>query len=157
MRFAPALAVLASASLATAQCSWSSVSVTSYGQGCNPAFPGQPLSVSASLDVNQCRLDVDVAAFPGCCNAFLVGRVLVLGFAQVSIPAPNLGTGCTLLASPDLLIYQQGSVGGTFELLFGNVSLPPATLYVQGAGLYFTSIGLSFDWAASAGARIDLQ
>lgn len=153
MRLAPALAVLASASVAAAQCSWSSVSVSSYGQGCNAAFPNQPLSVGASLDASQCRLDLDVTAFPGCCNALLVGNVLVLGFSQVSLPATNLGPGCTLLASPDLLIYQPGSVGGTFQLHFQNVSLPPVTFCTQAASLYFTS----FDCAASAGARIDLQ
>lgn len=158
MRSAPALAVLASATLATAQCSWSSVSVSTYGQGCNAAFPGQPLSIAASLDVSQCQLDIDVTAFPGCCNAFLIGRVLVLGLGQISVPAPQIGAGCTLLASPDVVLYQPSSAGsGPFELPFANATLPPVTVYAQATGLYFTTFGLTFDWGTSAGASISLQ
>jgi len=145
------------AASAVAQCSWSSVSVSSYGQGCSPFGLGAALNVSASPHVSQCRLDLDVTPTSGCCGTAAVGTVLALGFAPVSVPAPVLGAGCTLLASPGLLIYRSATAGSTFPLLFLAPQLPPVTFHVQAASLFFSSSGPSYAWVASAGARVDLH
>ncbi|MGC6488560.1 MAG: hypothetical protein ACON4Z_13015 [Planctomycetota bacterium] len=157
MNLSPLIALAVSAVPAAAQCSWSSISVTSYGQGCSPLGGGAGLLLGASLDVTACRLDLDVTAAPGCCGGAFVGSVLALGFSPVSTPAPVLGPGCTLLASPGILIYATGAAASTFQLQFLAASLPPTTFYVQVASLSFSPTGPGPVWAASAGARLDLH
>ncbi|MCK5943555.1 MAG: hypothetical protein KAI24_16350 [Planctomycetes bacterium] len=161
MRTVPILAACSLLLLATpaaAQCPWSSVSVTSYGQGCSAPFPNQQVGVAATLDVTTCQLGLDVVAFGGCCNTFLVGRALVVGLSQTATPVPQLGAGCTLLASPDLLLFEPSAPNPQpFVLQLPNAPLPPTTLYAQGVAVYFTTIGLTVDVTLGPGARIDLQ
>lgn len=149
-------AVLLTTAFAAAQCPFTGVAVSSYGQGCNPAFGDFQLpTVSASLDATACTLDVDVSVFGGCCNTFAVGGLLVLGFQPVSVPLP-FGGACTLLATPGVVLFlpSQGPQSVAIPL---PASLPSITLYAQPGALYFTTIGLSYDFAFGAGAQLDLQ
>jgi hypothetical protein len=146
--------LLFAATAALAQCPFGSVSVLANGQGCNPVFGTAP-TFTVGLDVASCTLQVPVSAFSGCCNTFLVGRVLVLGDQPASVPLPQFGSGCTLLASPVILLYQPASAGDTFVLTL-PASLPPLSFYAQAAAHYFTTIGLSHDFALTAGGLVSL-
>ncbi|MFT4511997.1 MAG: hypothetical protein ACI89X_000673 [Planctomycetota bacterium] len=145
-------ASLVLSSFAATQCAFSSVSVSSYGQPCS-VFSTNPTTVGVQLDVTNCELGIDVSAFPGCCNTYLVGRVLVLGLQPITQPLPQLG--CTLLTSPDVVLFQ--TTGSTFPLQMPSAPFPATTLFAQGAAIYFTTIGFSVDWAFSSGAQINLQ
>ena len=149
-------AIALSASFALGQCAFASASVSSYGQPCAIWLgPAPPTSLGVQLDGTSCTLGLDVTAFPGCCNTFLTGRILVLGLAQISVPVPQFGVNCDLLVSPDVILFQQSS--GQFTMPLPNAPFPPTTIYAQGAVIYFTTIGLAADWALSAGYQIDLQ
>jgi hypothetical protein len=128
------------------------ITVSSFGQPCQPLFGGPNLQVT--LDVQNQQLLVVVAAQYGCCNTYLSGRVLCLGLAQAAITLPPLPQ-CRLLVSPDIVLFRPNSAGDTFALPVGAVP-PPLSLYAQGAAVYFTTIGFSTDVALSAGAQIDL-
>jgi hypothetical protein len=145
-------ASLALSGLAAAQCAFSSVNVSCYGHPCS-VFSGNPTTVGAQLNVSNCTLGVDVQAFSGCCNTYLVGRVLVVGLQPVTQPLPQLG--CTLLTSPDLVLFQ--ATGSMFALQMPSAPFPATTLFAQGAAIYFTTIGFSTDWAFSRGSQINLQ
>jgi hypothetical protein len=150
------LATAFTASLATAQCAFSSVSMQSYGQGCNPVFAIDP-TLGVQLDTVNCRLLLTVSAFPGCCNTFLVGSLLALGDQPISLPLPQFGVNCTLLVVPVILAFQPTAAGSTFVLQLPATALPPVTLAAQGGALYFTTIGLTYDFALSAGGQLSLQ
>ncbi|HZN37457.1 MAG TPA: hypothetical protein VFD82_01565 [Planctomycetota bacterium] len=150
------LATVCTASLATAQCAFSSVSMQGYGQGCNPVFAIDP-TLAVALDTANCRLLLTVSAFTGCCNTFLVGTLLTLGVQPTSIPLPQFGVNCTLLVVPVILEFQPTAAGSTFVLQLPPTALPPVTLATQGGALYFTTIGLTYDFALSAGGQLTLQ
>lgn len=148
--------VIAGAS-AVAQCQFSGVSVQTVGAGCNPVFAGNNPSIGGRLDTTACSLGLQVTAYAGCCNTWLRDRVLLLGLQQVNVPLPQVGSGCTLLARPDVLLWLPVSGGDTFSL-----ALPPGlplgfTVFVQAAAHYFTTIGFSDDFALSAGAQVTLN
>lgn len=144
------------AGFAAAQCPFTSVSTASYGQGCNPVFFGNVPTLSVALDTPACSLNVTVDAFAGCCNTFLVGRLLALGAAPTMVPLPQFGVGCALLVDQPILLYQPSAAGDTFALPLG-AALPPLTVYAQGAALYFTTIGFSTDFALASGYQIQLS
>ncbi|MFY9341420.1 MAG: hypothetical protein WAT39_02945 [Planctomycetota bacterium] len=140
----------------TAQCPFAGVAQQANGLGCNPVF-GSPPTVAVALDTVNCLLNVTVAAFPGCCNTFLVGRMLVLGDQPAAVPLPWIGPGCTLFANPVILLYQPTAAGATFVLTLPTAALPPLTFWLQGGAHYFTTIGLTHDFALSNGSQITLQ
>lgn len=143
-------------SLAIGQCAFSSVSVSAYGQPCSVwQLPSQMPTISVALDGASCSLGMNVAAYPGCCNSFLTGHVLVLGLQQLSVPVPEFGVNCNLLVSPDVFLFQQSN--GTFQMPLPAAPFPATTIYAQAAVTYFTTIGLTTDWALSSGHQIDLQ
>jgi hypothetical protein len=107
--------------------------------------------VSASLALSG--LAAAQCAFSGCCNTYLVGRLLVVGLQSVTQPLPQLG--CTLLTSPDLVLFQ--ATGSMFALQMPSAPFPATTMFAQGATIYFTTIGFSTDWAFSRGSQINLQ
>jgi hypothetical protein len=150
------LTTLLTAPLALAQCPFTSVSMQGYGQGCNPVFLNHP-TLAVTLDTNNCQLLMTVGAFPGCCNTFLVGSLLALGDQPTSIPLPQFGANCTLLVLPVVTLFQPNAVGPTFTLQLPATAVPPLSFVAQGGVLYFTTIGLSYDFALSAGGQIGLQ
>ena len=129
------------------------VTVTAYGQPCNPLFGGPTMRVA--LDSSLQQLSVLVVAPGGCCNTFLTARLLALGLGQATIPLPT-APPCALLVSPDLVLFLPVSGGDTFTLPLPP-GLQPLTLYGQAAAMYFTTIGFSTDVALTAGAEIDLS
>ena len=142
-------------SLAVSQCAFTTVTATAYGQPCSVwQLANQMPAISVSLDASNCTLGLDVTAFPGCCNSFLTGRVLVLGLAPIAVPVPQFGVNCTMLTSPDVILFQQSS--GAFQMSLPAAPFPATTIYSQAAVLYFTTIGLTTDWGLSAGYKIDL-
>jgi hypothetical protein len=148
-------ALLLAVPAALAQCPFTSLTLLPYGQGCNPVF-ALPPGVTAALDPSTCTVQLTVNAFQGCCNTFLVGYALALGLQGVSIPVPQLGPGCTLLADPVVLLYQTATTGNTFALPLP--SLPaPLVFAAQGAAHYFTTIGFGHDFALTGGAQIAVQ
>jgi hypothetical protein len=143
------------AAAAAAQCPFSSLTATTYGQGCITVF-GTPPTQRSSLDGTQCTLGVTVDAFTGCCNTFLTGRVLVLGLQQANVPVPQIGQGCTLLVDPIAFLFQTPPAGDTFTLPLPPFLVPPLQLQSQGASIYRT-FGVEIDAQLTAGQAILLQ
>ncbi|HLQ38843.1 MAG TPA: hypothetical protein VK348_13625 [Planctomycetota bacterium] len=150
-----ALSITAVAAMAPAQCSFSSVQLSAYGSGCNPVFSTNP-TLGGTLDVTNCTLGLTVVAFGGCCNTFLRAFVLAIGAQPANTPLPQLGVGCTLLASPDVLLFQANSAGPTFTLAIPP-GLPPLSFRAQSGAIYFTTIGFSTDVALTEGETVALQ
>ena len=148
-------ALLIATSAAVAQCQFSSVPVVTYGQGCSAVFGNNP-TLAFQLDTAACSLGVGVQAFQGCCNTYRLGVLLALGDQAAAIPVPQLGPNCDLLTSSTVTLWLPGPQGTTFWL-----ALPPGlssvTLFAQGGALYFTTIGLSYDFALTAGTQFSLQ
>lgn len=146
--------VAAIASDANAQCQFTSVSTQTYGLGCGQVFSVPP-SISAQLDPVACSLGIRVQAFAGCCNTFLRNRILALGITQANQPLPQIAIGCTLLVNPDVMLWQSTAMGDTFVL-----AIPPGltsfTFHGQGAGHYFTTIGLTNDLMLTGGLTMTL-
>ncbi len=138
----------------SAQCTVSSVTFTPYGQGCNPVFGVGPPTLSGSFDPGLCVARLALDGFSGCCNTYLWNRLLAIGVAPASVAVPTVGQGCTLLVDPFLVLSFPGNQA-SFDF-----QLPPGasgTLFVQGANIYFTTIGFSYDAALSNGLRIDVN
>ncbi len=153
---ATVLTTVLTTSFALAQCPFTSVSMQTYGQGCNPVFGTNP-TLAVALDTTNCQLQMTVGAFTGCCNTYLVGRLLALGDQPTSIPLPEFGPNCTLLVVPVILLFQPSAAGAAFTLTLPTAVLPPLSFVAQGSALYFTTIGLNYDFALTAGGQINLQ
>jgi hypothetical protein len=143
------------AATAAAQCSFASVSLSSYGQPCMPVF-ATPATLGGGLDTSACTLGLTVNATQGCCNTVLVGRLLALGLQSTNQPLPFLGAGCTLLAQPDVILFLPSSAGPTFVLQLPRTLSGPAVLFAQGAALYVT-FGVQTDAQLTQGQQVTLQ
>ena len=130
------------------------IETTHYGEGCNPVF-AMPVEVRAGLDPAGRILTIGVDGFPGCCNTFLVQRLLAFGFSPAQLPVPQFGPGCTLLVEPLFVLILPAQQGAeiSFPLPPG---LPPFTFHTQGAVHYFTTIGFTHDLAFTDGLRVRL-
>ena len=139
-------------SAASAQCL--DVTFTPYGKGCVFLFAAPELSGTA--DASTCTLDLTATVPPTCCNTFPVGRLLLIGLSPEDLPFPEVGPTCTLLVDPLLLV----SIPAAPDTLSFHVppSVPSGTtVFVQHAVDYFTTIGLTHDFALSNGLRVDFD
>ena len=125
----------------------------SYGTGCSIVAIDAP-KIDAGFDGSgNCSVKFAYSVPPACCNVFLTQQLLIIGFNQVKIPAPS---GCTLLASPDIIVPLVPTVGTT---TFGG-DLPPnpaligTSVFFQGVVERFTTIGLTHDYEFSAGLQM---
>ena len=122
---------------------FSSLTTTSIAPGCNLGWTGccavaqAPATLQLTLDGTAQRLDVAVQALEGCCGVSVVLRALALGTAQVAVPLPEFGAGCTLHVQPDVLL---ATTGASFSL-----QLPPnvATLGFLAQGLAWQTWSLA--------------
>jgi hypothetical protein len=101
----PALLMLSAA--APAQCLFTTVATQIVGQSCNFGHTGccatlvAPVAyVVPDLDTANCRLDVTVSGFDGCCGVTTPLRVLAIGFQPTFVPLPEFGVGCALQVDP---------------------------------------------------------
>jgi hypothetical protein len=150
------VALCLAASAARTQCTVTQVTFGSYGTGCNPVFPSQVPALSGAWNAPACSVDLTLNGFSGCCNTFLRSRMLILGGQQANVPLPWAGTGCTLLASPDVLIAFPVSSSNLLSLPLPP-GIPRATLYGQGLLVYFTTIGMTTDLAFAPGLTLTIQ
>lgn len=125
-----------------------------YGRGCNPVFQ-QPPEITAGLDSSGRVLTITVDGFPGCCNTFLVQRLIAFGFGPAQLPLPWFGAGCKLLVDPLFTVVLPAPSGSEASFLLPP-GLPPLTFYTQGALHYFTTIGFTHDLAFTDGMRVTL-
>lgn len=137
-----------------AQCTVNGINFTSYGSGCNAVFGVVP-SLVGSFDAANCSLTLTINDFPGCCNTYLVQRSLAFGLLPTNTPLPWIAPGCTLFVQPDLLYTFPSSAGNTFTFPIPP-GLPALTVYAQGADQYFTTIGLTTDFALTNGLAISI-
>ena len=107
------------------------------------------------FQASSCQLQLPIGAYRGCCNTFLRNIIYVFGLAPSNLPVPFLGTGCVLLARPDLVVVRGLSAGAL------SITLPrgicTGTVYVQGAAQYFTTIGQYYSHNLTRGLAITLQ
>lgn len=137
---------------AVAMCPYTTV-FTQYGAGCSPVSLTAPVlngSVNGSF---VCGVTIDLNAPPVCCNVFLNGEWLLVGTSAVNVPIPN---GCTLLASPDLVIPLPPQIGSTKIVadLPHDPALIGTSIYMQGVTSRFTTIGLTTDLEFSNGLEL---
>jgi hypothetical protein len=131
-----------------AQCSnLSGVSFGPYGAGCT-GFNVVP-AITGSYDSQACTVSFTLTHSVSCCNTYLNRRVIVFGAAPVQVPIPFLT--CDLLVSPDVLVEILPTGSDTFVFPIPNVPLAGLTLYVQGANVFFTTIGFTYDYEVSNG------
>jgi hypothetical protein len=102
------------------------------------AMPRSPVSMQRLIATSRPPSN----GFPGCCNTYRIGNLLVLGDQPAAVPVPLFGLNCTLLNSAVVVLFQPADQGTTFNLPLPP-TLPPVTLYAQGASLYFTTFGLT--------------
>lgn len=138
---------LALAARADAQCGAASVTIQSFGRGCNTVFGNVP-ALAGIWSPSGCTVSLTLTGFPGCCNTFLIGRILVVGASAASIPVPAVGQGCALLVSPDVILDTPAYLGSTWTFALPPSVPVPLTLYAQGANHYVT-FGLSHDFELS--------
>ncbi len=139
---------------ASAQACPYDMAFTNYGTSCTASGLANPyLFGSYQSGPGGCSVTFTISFFPGCCNTFTVGRFLVIGAQQVSIP---LGTGCDLLASPDLILALPSTGPGVASVA---IPLPPdpalvgLSAYAQAVVHRFTTIGMTDDFDFSAGLQ----
>ncbi len=139
-------AALALAPSAAAQCP--SVSVGPYGAGCNPAGFDVP-ALKGGYDSVGCQLALKWSGNPGCCNTFLTGRLLLVGFQPTAIPAP--GAGCMLLVQPTVVQFVPAAV----ESVVATIPPVPAAVqvYLQIANQY-TTFGVQNDYNLTNGLAL---
>jgi hypothetical protein len=142
-----ALAVVPAAS----QCSnLAGVAFTPYGAGCS-ALSQTPV-LGGSYDPVACAVSFTLTHSPSCCNTYLNRRVLAFGVAPVQVPIPFLT--CDLLVTPDVILEILPTGSDTFVFPLPNAPLAGLTLYLQGANVFFTTIGFSYDYEVSNGLQI---
>jgi hypothetical protein len=150
-RYRVLLTVLILAAPVAAQCSnLAGVAFTPYGTGCTALF--QAPVVSGSYDAAACTISFTLTHSPSCCNTYLFRRILIFGGAPVQVPIPFLS--CDLLVVPETIMEFLPTGSDVFTLPIPNVPLAGLTLYLQGANVFFTTIGLSYDFEVSNGLQI---
>lgn len=141
-------AAVAFTSVAQAQCP--SVSTGNYGTGCNPAGFDVP-EIKGGFDTQNCQLTIKWSGNPGCCNTFLTGRLMIVGFAQAAVPAP--GAGCTLLVQPTLVTFLPAAADHVVATIPPVPSL--VNVFVQVANQY-TTFGVQNDYNLTNGLQIKI-
>ncbi|MBL9077480.1 MAG: hypothetical protein JNL08_08255 [Planctomycetes bacterium] len=135
---------LALATTLPAQCLFTSVTPTPFGQSCNVASTGFcavaafPSFLLTELDVANCSLEVDVTAFSGC-GATVPLRFLAIGFQSTFVPLPMFGLDCALQVDPIAILTTTGTSM--------TVALPPGVQTFQ-----FVAQGVAwsnFPWSPS--------
>lgn len=134
-----------------AQCGPNGGAFVPYGHGCNTVF-GTPPSLSGSYDHLTCTASITLTGSPGCCNTYLQSRILALGFSAANVPVPQIGPTCVLYVNP--VIFLTLEPGNPTLQVSVPASFIGATLYAQGANVYFTTIGFTTDAELSNGLLI---
>ena len=125
--------------------------ILGYGQGCNTAFQN-PATMTASFDPLACSITLTANTFPGCCNTYLVQRLMLLGLQPDNQTVPAYPS-CTLLVVPDLAMIPFTGNSLALDLPPG---LPPVTVYAQAGFVYFTTIGFNYDLALTYGISMTI-
>lgn len=146
---------LALGASASAQCTVSGVSFTAYGAACNPVFGPVP-ALAGSWTAGSCTIRLTLTGFQGCCNTFVSQRMIAIGTAPANVPLPGVGPGCSLYVVPDLFLLTVPGAQSTFDFLLPP-GMPSVTVFAQGAIVYFTTIGFSYDAALSNGLQVDIN
>jgi hypothetical protein len=148
---ATVLAALLLALPLPAQCSnLAGVLFTPYGSGCTGLNLAPTLS--GSYSAGNCAVSFTLNHSFSCCNTYLNRRVLVFGASPVQVPIPFLT--CDLLVTPDVIVEILPTGSDTFVFPIPNAPLAGLVLYVQGANVFFTTIGFSYDYEVSNGLQV---
>jgi len=141
-------AVFAMSAVAQAQCP--TVSVSSYGAGCNPAGFDVP-AFAGGFNPNNCELAFKFSGQAGCCNTFLTAKIMILGFAPANSPAPG---GCVLLVQPAVFVF----LGPNDVTVSGVIPPTPAAyqVFAQVANQY-TTFGVQNDFNLTNGLQVKIS
>ena len=129
------------------------VGVAPYGQSCATVFGIAP-KLEGSFDDQTCSLTLAWTSFPGCCNSFLTGHLLLVGLQQANIPAPPPWQQCTIYVQPALVVALPAQAD---QLTVPVPPLPPGALvsaFFQVVDVYFTTIGFSTDYQFTNGLAV---
>ena len=141
-------AAFALSAAAAAQCP--TVSVGSYGAGCNAAGFDVP-ELAGGFNTSNCELAFKFSGQPGCCNTFLTAKILMLGFSPAAAPGPG---GCTILLNPAVFVF----LGPNDVTVSGAIPPTPAAyqVYAQVANQY-TTFGTVNDYNLTNGLQIKIS
>jgi len=134
--------LLALAAASPAQCLYTTMTTQTVGAGCNVGSTGfckvvgLPTTTVLTLDVQSCALDMQVNLFEAC-GVVVPLRAVAVGFQQIAVSLPDLGLGCMLHVSPDLVL-STGSGPLQLDLPLG---LPFIGFYVQAIALSLAPLG----------------
>ncbi|MEZ6194713.1 MAG: hypothetical protein R3F20_03140 [Planctomycetota bacterium] len=136
---------------APAQCSIAGMGFTPYGTGCSFLFSAPALG--GTFDPASCTATLNFGFSPSCCNTFLASRYLIVGNSATQTTIP-ISPGCTLLAAPDLILELGPVFSDQIAIPIPSWMPPGLTFYLQGANLYFTTIGFSYDLETTNGLLV---
>lgn len=149
-----AVAALVLGSVATAMCPFTTL-FFQYGAGCAPGTQAPPI-LNGQLDGGMTcgvMIDLNVQQPCGHCGVYVKSEWLVLGFQAVNVPMSN---GCTLLASPDIVLPLPPAIGST--VLQGelphNPSLIGHSFFMQGIIERVSTFGNTTDIEVSNGLEM---
>ncbi|HET6204922.1 MAG TPA: hypothetical protein VFI25_19195 [Planctomycetota bacterium] len=125
---------------------------TGYGAACSAsgALPSTLTGLFASGS-NGCTVSVTIDPPFLCCNVYVFGRFLVLGFQSASIPMPN---GCTLLAFPDLILPFPVDSDTLAHAVPNDPAIVGLDVFVQGIVRRFDTIAFVDFFDFTAGLQI---
>lgn len=129
------------------------VGISPYGEPCATIFGIAP-KLEGSFDDTTCSLTLAWTSFPGCCNTYLTGHLLLVGFQQANIPAPPPWQHCTVYVQPAVVLALPGQAD---HITVPVPPLPPGVLvnaFFQVIDVYFTTIGFSTDYQFTNGLAV---
>lgn len=137
-------------------CPVNGFSTSDYGTGSGFIAPMQAFY---GFDGANCEVDIKIQA-ASCCNTYFVEFYLMYGENPLApgfpLPEPPFWTGSELLILPDAI--EGPFSGNTGDVAIpNNPLLPGMTFYLQALGVWFTTIGFSYDYGVSQGTKLTFQ
>lgn len=148
------VAALVLGSVAAAMCPFTTI-FFQYGAGCAPGTQAPPI-LNGQLDGGMtCGVIIDLNVQQPCghCGVYVKSEWLVVGFSAINVPMSN---GCSLLASPDIVLPLPPAIGST--VLQGELPHDPSLIghsfYMQGIIERVSTFGNTTDIEVSNGLEM---
>lgn len=134
-----------------AQCSLTSLTATGYGSFC-PSSPA-PRFASVQFDPIQCQVDILMLMSSHVFAGPPVAGWIAFSYSPQQHVYPELG-GCARMSSPIALAWVSSNGQLTVPV---PPSFPPVTFYIDGAGLWVSSVFGPYVMPVYGGMQLSLQ